>query len=134
LQVLKSWATPANVPALIELLHDRSRIDKAAIAAALAATRSERAAEAVAKQLPLQPGVSDALMDMGPVAERFVLPFLKDRNNGTRREACRVLGAIGTQKSTEALRELARGGDMTEAHDAERALRLIESRSSEIEP
>ena len=71
---------------------------------------------------------SQALRDMGPVAEDAVLPLFEHPDWPVRLEAYKVLKAIGTGKSIEPLKKLLARSKGLVAEEAKKALRAIESR------
>jgi HEAT repeat protein len=98
------WGGEKNVPALLKLL-DSSKHDVqwTAILALGQISKDPEVAEALAQRLGSDPAVSTALTNMGPVAERFVIPSLRNKDDGVRRAACMILSAIGGAASIEAL-------------------------------
>ena len=131
LKGLKEWGTADNVPALISMLDEEDHFVKAGAMDALAAIKDERGAEAIAQQLGvfgIQMQARTALVSMGPMAEKYVLPLLKHKDGNARREACEVLAGIGTAKSIEPLKEAAKDKNQFVQQKAEDALRAVEGR------
>lgn len=123
------WATSDSVPALIPLLEDDDIFLRSDVMKTLGKLADERGAEAVAKHFFAdRHHASEALKAMGQIAEPHVVPLLEDREEGIRVEACKILGAIGTEKSRSTLETLAKKGKGSAAREAERALRQIASR------
>jgi hypothetical protein len=123
------WGTSDNVPALVKLFDEEDVFLKSDVMKTLAKLPSEQAAEAVAKQLPFDRGnASRSLIEMGPVAEAAVIPFLEDRDEGVRKEACKILGEIGSAKSAAALEKFVQDARRGEKDDGKRALKQITAR------
>jgi HEAT repeat protein len=68
-----------------------------------------------------------ALQDMGPMAEKEVLPFLGNKDPTIRGDAIRILKEIGTQQSVPALQALA--SDPLTGKPAQEAIAAIQARS-----
>jgi HEAT repeat protein len=75
-----------------------------------------------------RPEASQALRDLGPMAEPEVLALLKDDHVFLRRDAILVLKDIGTEKSIPALRQVAATGSSHVAGHAREALAAIDQR------
>jgi S1-C subfamily serine protease len=110
LHAVKKWGTQKNVPTLLKILEWKSTGDRWSAMDALGSIGgSKEAAEAVAK-LMLDQGdmltAAGALQKMGPVAEDAVWPHIGSSDRQLHYNACRVLGAVGTQKSLDKLRPL----------------------------
>jgi len=91
-----------------------------------------KAAEAVAKRLPYvedRAPAAGALIQMGPAAENAVLEYVDHADAAVRMEACRILGAVGTEKSLERLMPLSESDDLSVRLSAQRAGQSIRSRS-----
>jgi len=127
-RALARWGISDSVPALIQALQSDNGFLKSDVLQTLAVLKDDRAAEAVAKQLPLEPQqASRTLIEIGPAVEPFVIPLLSDRDESVRQEACKILARIGTPKSKTALEPLSQGrGDA--AREAKKAMRQIETR------
>jgi hypothetical protein len=87
-------------------------------------SKDPEVAEALAQRLGSDAHVSTALTNMGPVAERFVIPSLRNKDNGVRRAACMILSAIGGAASIEALQ----AAQQDLGFDAKQAIESIKKR------
>jgi hypothetical protein len=97
-QALQLWATPKEIPALVRCFREGGLRDRAA----------------------------KALIMLGPVAEKDVLPLMTDQDIGIRESAIDVLKEIGTEQSLPALQRIADGNDgftKRRARDAVAAIR-----------
>jgi hypothetical protein len=127
--VLGVWGTTDNVPALVKLFDEEDVFLKSDVMKTLAKLPCEQAAEAVAKQLPNDHGnASRSLIEMGPVAETAVIQYLEDRDEAVRKEACKILGEIGSSKSAAALEKFVKDARRGEINDGKRALKQITAR------
>jgi hypothetical protein len=129
LEAARVWNGPELVPALAALLEQGNRRDQFSVINALAATKDRAAADALAKEMVrtnFRAACSQALKQMGPVAEPSVLPLVEHREIGVRFEAVRVLKEVGTKDSLPALR---RGReDVGLRRTADEAIAAIEAR------
>jgi predicted Zn finger-like uncharacterized protein len=112
-KALVGWATADNVPSLLRLLQsDRRNIgNRDRALEILGNIRDERATAPVAALLTdffSRGPASQCLIAMGPVAEKEVIPYLTSADGGVRREACKILGEIGTRKSLQPLDQAGR--------------------------
>ncbi|MCE9526448.1 MAG: trypsin-like peptidase domain-containing protein [Planctomycetales bacterium] len=110
LNAVKKWGTQKNVPTLLKMLEWKSLGDRWAAMEALGNIGgSKEAAQAIAA-LMLDQGdmltAAHALEKMGPVAEDAVWPHVGSNDRLLHSNACRVLGAVGTQKSLDKLQPL----------------------------
>jgi hypothetical protein len=131
LKALRQWVTAENVPTLIALLDDQEHFVQTGAIEVLGAIKDERGAAAVAGQLPdfgVQRQARLALVTIGPVAEKYVLPLLKHKDWGVRREVCQILAEIGTSKSIEPLKEATKDRELIVQQIAQDALRAVEGR------
>ena len=97
--------------------------------AALATLKTERAAEAVASQMPRYRGeAGKALKDMGPIAEAATIALLKNTDFWMRRETVGVLAAIGGEDAVQALQELVTGLSDYDSGDMRQAINTIQCR------
>jgi hypothetical protein len=131
LKALSQWGTADNVPALIALVDDENPFVAGGAMDALAAIKDERGAEAIAKQLPdfkIQHQAKTALIAMGPISEKYVLPLLKNKEYIARSAACEVLAEVGTVKSIEPLKEAVMDRNFLVQQKAADALRAVEGR------
>ena len=67
---------------------------------------------------------------MGDVAEKPVLPLLKNMEWTVRMSACEILAAVGTSRSIEALKAAASDDNGLVQMKAKDALKAIEARGS----
>jgi hypothetical protein len=96
---------------------------------ALATLKTEKAAEAVAAQMPRYRGeAAKALKQMGPIAEAATISLLKNNDFWMRRETIGVLAEIGGRDAMKALLELAKGLPEHESHDMRQAINTIQRR------
>jgi hypothetical protein len=107
LRALRTWGTRRNVPALIHLLNpsESDSIRERAIEA-LARLRDARAATAIAQRVkdPSDRAAAlRALRVLGRAAEDATIALLADPDPEVRDGARKILGAIGSAKSIEAL-------------------------------
>jgi hypothetical protein len=111
-RALVGWATPEVVPELAAGLAGESRGVREDCLRALERLQDPRAAGEVAACLakPERGLARKVLERMGGPAEPAVRPYLKHADAAVRREACAVLGKVGTPDSRAAL-EAARDGD-----------------------
>jgi HEAT repeat protein len=131
LKALKTWGTGDNVPKLIALMDDENHFVQTGAMDALGGIKDERAAAAIANQLTdfgVRRQAKLALVAMGPVAEKHVLPLLKNKDWALRSDVCQILAEIGTDKSIEPLREAAKDRNHLVQQKAEDALRAVEGR------
>jgi HEAT repeat protein len=123
------WATEESIELLIQLLDDSDPFTRRSAIVGLGASKAERAAIPLAKQMAKWtdwPVAGHALQALGPKAESAVIPYLKNSDVRVRREACTILGVIGTKASEAALREAVQ--ERALARDADDALRKIATR------
>ena len=110
LNAVKKWGTQKNVPTLLKMLEWKSLGDRWAAMGALGEIGgSKEAAEAVAKLMADKEDMltaTHALEKMGPVAEDAVWPHVGSSDRQLHSNACRVLGAVGTEKSLAKLQPL----------------------------
>jgi predicted Zn finger-like uncharacterized protein len=127
------WGTKDNVPALLPLLGDREDGGvRAAAVKTLGEIRDERAAEPLARLLPnffVRRDVVVALRKIGSKAEKAVAAYLTHADAGTRVEACKLLGAIGTTQSKPALDKASTDSNPRVADEARKAADEVARRS-----
>ncbi|HZT81595.1 MAG TPA: hypothetical protein VFA26_15320 [Gemmataceae bacterium] len=100
LRALVAWAGQDNVPTLIAVLNENNGPMKPELMAALARIGDDRAAAAVAGQLPnffVRGQAKAALRTMGPKAEKEVAKLLFHGDQGVRRDADELLRGYGTR-------------------------------------
>jgi hypothetical protein len=130
-EALAVWGDKSNVPALIQSLNNQDVFARKAAMEALAKMKDERGYEAVAKRLTEhidRMSASRALQDIGSGAEPYVIKLLTDSDWGVRMEACKVLRAIGTKKSTRALRSATFDSNVLVRREATDALVAVQNR------
>lgn len=135
IKALAVWGTTAQATVVLDALQDRDLAVRQAAIEALAFGRTARGAEALAELVATGREFSQAslaLRGMGAVAEPAVLKLLEDRNLATRREACQLLKAIGTQQSLPALNTAARGPDSLLALLAKEAIKAVTARGEKL--
>ena len=125
------WGTEDSVSALVAALEEGDVLLKNAAVEALAKFDDQGAVEVVAEQVAvaaLRFRAARALKAAGPRTEPAVLSLLGHSDRAVRMEACRILGAIGTDKSLESLRALLTDPNRSVAMNAKRAVQAIERR------
>lgn len=139
IKILVAQARADDLPVLLRAYNNMEDAQvRQQIIKAIGRMKTEKAANALAELIAAGPvdnfggnrtsDPSEALSAMGPVAENAVLPLLEERNLRTLVEACAVLKAVGTQKSMEALKNLASHPNKTVSEAAAAALRDIKAR------
>jgi HEAT repeat protein len=97
-RALAAWATRDNLPLLIATLGHNDPEVRKAMMTGLVQLKDERGIAAIAQRLTnVQDRISaaDALIKVGPAAEKEVLNYLEDPDFSTKSQARRVLQAIG---------------------------------------
>ncbi len=119
---LAAWGTKADTPYLVRLLDDDEVVDEVLIV--LGKLKDASAAQAIVEKLPQHRNqASQALKDIGSVAEAAVVPLLNNPDNGVRIEACKILKWIHpTAISEQALVQAAEDDDQGVAQAARAAL------------
>ncbi|MDY0168427.1 MAG: SHD1 domain-containing protein [Thermoguttaceae bacterium] len=136
IQALGVWRIPEAERAMIAALRGRHAafVGRDALAV-LAKFRTTAAAQAAAASLAssfTRRAAGDALVAIGPIAEEFTIPFVKDRDHFVSSEACRVLGEIGGEASLVALKQqLLESRDRMGTRDITRAIDDIERRGGQ---
>jgi HEAT repeat protein len=93
-----------NVPSLISLLQGEDFSGRAEVIDALGRIKDPSAADAIAKWLPRdRDRVGNALIAIGPKAEKALHRYVGDNDDGVRRKACEILESIGTKRSLDVL-------------------------------
>jgi HEAT repeat protein len=137
---LAKWATRDEVPALLDILKEKTQSigTRPAAMKALARLRDERAtatlAEMLASPFESKEAVA-ALVAIGPLVEGEVLPYLEHDRYTAKAAACQVLKEVGTRKSlpplektlAKATREMY-GGYRDVAEAARAAIKTIKAR------
>ena len=105
LAAIEVWFTPDAEAALIEASRSDAFFVRGKAISLLGKCKTETAAEAAAAQMIHDRGAAEsALKAMGPVAEPYTIPILKDRDFWIRASAYAVLGEVGGKKSLRALK------------------------------
>ncbi len=121
---------PETVDALLNILRKESSSWALEDAIGIVGKVKEpRVAEVLASGLAdgrYRTNVGRTLIEMGSVAERPVLEYLKHSDPNTRAAACEVLAAVGTRRSVNALQPLVR--DFFMGRTARQAIDAIENR------
>jgi hypothetical protein len=128
---LKNWAVAETVPALVKALDDDNVSVRHNAMDALGRLKAEGGAEALARKLASTTDrykAAQALQAMGPAAEAAVLPHAEDKEWMTRSEVCKILKAIGTEKSVPALKALQDDAQPLVKRQAKEALDAIAAR------
>lgn len=110
LLALGAWAGPEEVPYFVGLLDHKDFRLRGAAWTALALTKDEAGAEAIAKRLEDQRQrhqAAEALKQMGAVAEKAVRERLKSKDLNLQITACQILQKIATEASYPDLKEVA---------------------------
>ena len=108
-KALGSWGGPESTKALVATLNDSAFNVVWAALDALKARKDPAAAEALARLLSVRRDrfkAVEALKEIGPPAEPFVLKFLDDPDVFTRMDAAKLLQFIGTEACVEPLQTL----------------------------
>jgi len=130
LRALGVWGGPDSIPAIVPAIDNNFTRGEARDL--LATFKDPRAAEAIAKMLP---GLGDRasasafLKDMGPLAEKYVIPFVKHNDIFTAIEACKILQEIGTKECISVLMEVANGTNGFVKGHASDALKAVRART-----
>lgn len=106
LKALAVWGDREAVAPLLPLVEDRDVFVRREAMTTLGKLGDERAAEPLVKRMVDfgdRGTAAQALRQIGPKAEKAVLPLLEDRDWGVRMETCKILKEIGTAQSKAAL-------------------------------
>jgi HEAT repeat protein len=110
LKALAVWGTKETVPLLIKQLNDSDTFYRNDVIEVLGKMKDERAVEPIAARLTEffdRRHASEALQQMGPMAEKVVLKYVTHPESGVAQEACRILKVIGTRTSARLLQAAA---------------------------
>ncbi len=105
----EKWATPANIPVLLEILPLVDQFKRGQVLKALGTTGGNEKAATIAAGLletSAHGDATEALKNMKKYAEPVVLPLLKTSDRDVFSDACKILGEVGGQKSRDALQDL----------------------------
>ncbi|QJW97143.1 HEAT repeat domain-containing protein [Frigoriglobus tundricola] len=125
------WGTRDDVPTLIRALDHEDGATRRTAALAVRRFRDDRAVPALVRRLgdPQCTGESaKALIDIGPAAERPVIPALASTDVTEQGAAIDVLKEIGTVDSVPALQKVVSGKSFWSTKAVE-ALKLIRARA-----
>jgi predicted Zn finger-like uncharacterized protein len=102
-KAMKTWGpSKDNVPALMKVLNDANMETRQVAIQVLGDLKDAQAAEALAARLPDffdRSHASKALRDIGPSAEKAVLPYFFHTDGGVQAEARSLLKGYGTKQS-----------------------------------
>jgi len=129
LAALEFWHTPDAETTVIEASKSKVFFVRGKATGLLGKFKTETAAEAAAAQMVAdRHAAAAALKAMGPVAEPYVLPLLKDRDFFLRGDACGILSEIGGKKALKALKDEAQGLDFHNRRAFDSAIAAVEKR------
>jgi HEAT repeat protein len=128
-----TWATPANIPELLELLQTQEGFRRGPIIRALGTTGgNEKVATVLAHLLDTNSrfDAAQALSKMKKFAEPAVLPLIHSTDSNTRRQVYEILGDVGGKKSQLALESIVAKTDQSnpENFQIKQALEKIKER------
>jgi HEAT repeat protein len=130
---LGRWGGKKTIPTLAARLQGFDPGMHAVVIDALAEFQDDEAAAAIAKRLPDvfdRPKATQALKAMDPpMAEKAVLPLLKETNVFIRVEAVKVLADVGGKDSVAPLEQLANDNNVFYSGPAAEALLAVKSRT-----
>jgi hypothetical protein len=138
--LLANYGTSEQVPQMLRALKEASEVSvRMALAKGMGRLGDPRGAEPLAELIATGQSdqtsfykhntpVTEALVKIGPPAERAVLALLKEKHSDTRILACNVLKEIGSKKSLPALEELTGNSVKEVSEAAAEAARSIHSR------
>jgi hypothetical protein len=132
IQGLALYGGKYSVPILIEILETEKLKASDELFDALGAFPDPRAAEALSQRLndPFNSeGAIRAMRQMGPVAEDALIKVAPSDDAKTSLEAVKLLGQIGTTKSTVLLTKAARSPNQEVSEAAKAAIKAIRERS-----
>ncbi|MDB5311039.1 MAG: hypothetical protein JWO38_5241 [Gemmataceae bacterium] len=133
MRALAIWATPTELEKVPKYL-SRGALTKAAIYV-LCKKKVAGAAKKVAAFLADGGGdgkaLVQALIEIGPPCEEYVLPFLTEENRGATHRALQVLAEVGGEKSLEPVRALTTSKKADLIMPAKITLARIEERLNE---
>ena len=128
---LAVWGTEANVPSLIQVLDNQDVFTRWEAMKLLGDLKADQAAEPVAKRLIVasdRDAATNALIALGPPAQKAVAPYLSDPDWTTRLNVCKILNEIGTKDSVGALQLAMRDSNRLVARQASQALASVARR------
>ena len=110
ISVLTAWASPKDIPLLIEVGNGLQGLELGLFAQKLGKFKDERTIPLIIRGVRDPDGQGFAargLREAGPVAERFTLPLLKEKRFFTVFYAIEALSDVGTEASLPALQQIA---------------------------
>jgi HEAT repeat protein len=128
-EALGVWGTKETVPVLLKAMNDKE--DRDAAMKALGRLKDERAIEPIAQRLEEffdRMAATEALQNMGPIAEEAVLKRLNHHDVQVGWAVCDILKAIGTKKSLPALEKVVAGSNLAMRQKAKDAMQAITAR------
>lgn len=132
---LGHWGGKKSIPTLAARLQGFDPGLHAVVIDALAQFKDDEAAAAIAKRIPDvfdRPKATEALKAMdAPMAEKAVLPLLKEPNVFTRIEAVKVLADVGGRDSIAPLEEIVNENNVFSAGPAAEAMKAVKTRIGE---
>jgi S1-C subfamily serine protease/HEAT repeat protein len=132
---LGRWGGKKTIPTLAARLQGFDPTLHAVVIDTLAEFKDDEAAAAIARRLPDvfdRPRATQALKAMdAPVAEKAILPLLKDDNVFVRVEAVKVLADVGGRDSVTPLEQLASDNNIFYSGPAAQALAAVKARAAE---
>ncbi len=128
IEALAHWAGAAAVPDLIELVDDKDTFVAAEAIKALGEFPEPRVAEALVDRLGHHHQAEHALRNLGPAAEDALLAVLDPNDRKRTPLACEILGEVGTRKSLEKLKEMARSENFFVRVSADKAVHQVARR------
>jgi hypothetical protein len=132
IRALGLWATPNELPVLLQFLNDEDIGTRNAVLKNIGRFRDERAAAPVVRcflEFQTRFNATKALKEMGSIAEKEVLTLLNHQDANIRADAVRVLKDIGTQQSVPALQAAAQSNMFGLRIAAQEALKAIAARN-----
>jgi hypothetical protein len=132
IRALGVWGRRENVPALIKMFEHKDVFTRRAAIMALGKIKDERSAEAIAGRLEdalNRHSASQALQEMGRMAEKAVAQRIGHDDWMIRLEVCKILKVIGTKRSIAALEKGVQDANGIVANEARAALEAIKGRS-----
>lgn len=138
--LLGRYGTAAELPAMLRLLQWSQPGEQQGVLERVGCLKDPRAIAPLADLVARASGDSQAVLGVlkgfGAAAEPAVLALLEQRHAETRRQACEVLGEIGTARSVEPLRRQMIEPDPQVSQAATTALRAVSQRLTEpaVEP
>ncbi len=132
MNALAVWATPDQIPRLIEMTSHKDIGMRQCAIQTLGAIPDSRCHKPVAnglRDLFTRTEAQVALRRLGPPAEKEVLAFVHDKDFGIQRAAVEVLKDIGTPESIPALQALVKANNVFVRRSAEEAIKSIQARA-----